>query len=96
MRIVATFGVHFWPPLWGPFLTANFGVHLYIYIYILGQSGGASRWRFCYQRGLPRLVFFLSLRFISGSFMHREILVSYVLASVGAGAGEVASSGPAH
>ena len=40
--------------------------------------------------------FFLSLRFISGSFMHREILVSYVLASVGAGAGEVASSGPAH
>ena len=28
--------------------------------------------------------------------MHREILVSYVLASVGAGAGEVASSGPAH
>ena len=22
------------------------------------QSGGASRWRVCYQRGLPRLVFF--------------------------------------
>ena len=21
-----------------------------------GQSGGASRWRVCYQRGLPRLV----------------------------------------
>ena len=24
---------------------------------IIGQSGGASRWRVCYQRGLPRLVF---------------------------------------
>ena len=22
----------------------------------MGQSGGASRWRVCYQRGLPRLV----------------------------------------
>ena len=22
-----------------------------------GQSGGASRWRVCYQRGLPRLVY---------------------------------------
>ena len=32
---------------------------IYIYIYIsekIGQSGGASRWRVCYQRGLPRLV----------------------------------------
>ena len=33
----------------------------YIYIFFLrkkiGQSGGASRWRVCYQRGLPRLVF---------------------------------------
>ena len=26
-------------------------------IYPMGQSGGASRWRVCYQRGLPRLVF---------------------------------------
>ena len=24
-----------------------------------GQSGGASRWRVCYQRGLPRLVYFV-------------------------------------
>ena len=23
----------------------------------IGQSGGANRWRVCYQRGLPRLVF---------------------------------------
>ena len=23
----------------------------------IGQSGGASWWRVCYQRGLPRLVF---------------------------------------
>ena len=22
----------------------------------IGQSGGSSRWRVCYQRGLPRLV----------------------------------------
>ena len=22
----------------------------------IGQSGGASRWRVCYERGLPRLV----------------------------------------
>ena len=25
-----------------------------------GQSGGASRWRVCYQRGLPRLVYLLT------------------------------------
>ena len=25
----------------------------------IGQSGGASPWRVCYQRGLPRLVFVL-------------------------------------
>ena len=24
-----------------------------------GQSGGASRWRVCYQRGLPRLVLYI-------------------------------------
>ena len=24
----------------------------------IGHSGGASRWRVCYQRGLPRLVYF--------------------------------------
>ena len=24
---------------------------------IIGQSDGASRWRVCYQRGLPRLVY---------------------------------------
>ena len=23
----------------------------------IGQSGGASRWRLCYQGGLPRLIF---------------------------------------
>ena len=27
------------------------------WIFPNGQSGGASRWRVCYQRGLPRLVF---------------------------------------
>ena len=27
------------------------------WIFPIGQSGEASRWRVCYQRGLPRLVF---------------------------------------
>ena len=26
------------------------------WIFPIGQSGEASRWRVCYQRGLPRLV----------------------------------------
>ena len=26
-------------------------------IFFFGQSGEAQRWRVCYQRGLPRLVF---------------------------------------
>ena len=26
-----------------------------IIIFLIGQSGGASWWRVCYQRGLPRL-----------------------------------------
>ena len=30
---------------------------IYIYIFFFGQSGEASRWRVCYKRGLPRLVF---------------------------------------
>ena len=30
---------------------------LFIYFF-LGQLGEAYRWRVCYQRGLPRLVFF--------------------------------------
>ena len=28
------------------------------HVFFLGQCGEASRWRVCYQRGLPRLVFF--------------------------------------
>ena len=28
-----------------------------MWIFPIGQSGEASRWRVCYQRGLPRLVF---------------------------------------
>ena len=27
-----------------------------IFLIFLGQSGETSRWRVCYQRGLPRLV----------------------------------------
>ena len=29
----------------------------HIYLFFCGQSGDASRWRVCYQRGLPRLVY---------------------------------------
>ena len=42
----------------------NWTFFLFIYLYFfflckkkIGKSGGASRWRVCYQRGLPRLVF---------------------------------------
>ena len=28
-----------------------------LFSFFFGQSGGAYRWRVCYQRGLPRLVF---------------------------------------
>ena len=31
-----------------------------------GQSVGASRWRVCYQRGLPRLVFSLTASKLGG------------------------------
>ena len=31
---------------------------LFVFFNKFGQSGGASRWRICYQRGLPRLVSF--------------------------------------
>ena len=37
-------------------------IYIFMYIYLfyslekIGQSGAASRWRVCYQRGLPRLV----------------------------------------
>ena len=47
------------------FLYIKTKIYIYIYIYIfypsekIGQSGGASWWRVSYQRGLPRLVFFL-------------------------------------
>ena len=34
--------------------------HLLLYIFFFGQSDRASPWRVCYQRGLPRLVSFLS------------------------------------
>ena len=31
-------------------------IFFFFYVKKIGQSGGASRWRVCYQRGLPRLV----------------------------------------
>ena len=32
-------------------------IYLFIFYLFFGQSGEAYRWRVCYQRGLPRLVF---------------------------------------
>ena len=34
--------------------------HIFYFIFFFGQSGEAYRWRVCYQRGLPRLVFWLN------------------------------------
>ena len=34
----------------------------------MGQSGGASRWRVCYQQGLPSLFFFVSLKCVFETF----------------------------
>ena len=39
---------------------SNEDIYIYIYIYPsekMGQNNGASRWRVCYKRGLPRLVY---------------------------------------
>ena len=43
-----------------------------LFIYFFGQSGEASRWRVCYQRGLPRL-FILS-------FTHLNEIIIYIYA----------------
>ena len=32
-------------------------MYLFFFFFFFGQSGGAIRWRVCYQRGLPCLVF---------------------------------------
>ena len=31
--------------------------HVTFFLFLFGQFGEAYRWRVCYQRGLPRLVF---------------------------------------
>ena len=37
-------------------------IHIYFfYLKKIGQSGGASRWRVCYQWGLSRLVYIVLL-----------------------------------
>ena len=39
------------------YLFKSTAIFLNGWIFPIGQSGEASRWRVCYQRGLPRLVF---------------------------------------
>ena len=43
---------------------------IYIYIFFFLQSGEASRWRVCYQRGLPRLVSLVVIYFHPLSPLH--------------------------
>ena len=43
-----------------------------------GQSGEASRWRVCYQRGLPRLVFDTTTAYLVFALL-QQILRKYVL-----------------
>ena len=35
-------------------------IHIFLLFSFFGQCGGVSRWRVCYQRGLPLLVFIFS------------------------------------
>ena len=42
----------------------------------IGQSGGASRWRVCYQRGLPRLVLYLSALKVSTALAGLSAFIS--------------------
>ena len=42
------------------------------FIFFLGQSGAAYRWRVCYQRGLPRLVYNLN-DFMIKKLIRRDI-----------------------
>ena len=39
----------------------------------VGQSGGASRWRVCYQRGLPRLVYERGVDYSKSSKLMKHI-----------------------
>ena len=44
----------------GPKKNLHILIFFFFYVKKIGQSGGASWWRVCYQRGLPRLVFTLT------------------------------------
>ena len=40
-----------------------------LFVYFFGQSGGASRWSVCYQRGLPRLVLTAIIIFLNETYV---------------------------
>ena len=48
----------------------------------IGQSGGASRWRVCYQRGLPRLVF-KAAELLNRYFSYLSCRAKQLIASTG-------------
>ena len=39
----------------------------FFFYFFFGQSGEAYRWRVCYQRGLPRLVFMINRPSVAGA-----------------------------
>ena len=45
-------------------------VFVFFFFFFFGQSGGASRWRVCYQQGLPRLVLYSFLSYNTDTIFH--------------------------
>ena len=54
-------------------VTCNFFSLFFSSFFFTGQSGGANRWRVCYQRCLPRLVFFTFCNKKNGRPSHLDV-----------------------
>jgi hypothetical protein len=70
---------------------AHVTIYLFIYLFF-GKSGVAYRWRVCYQRGLPRLVFgyfcigptIRILQYITYLFkLFKQIIILYIFTRPG-------------